>query len=669
LTNTIRALTVLLIALTAWQCDAQLIVAHRGASRDAPENTLAAFRLAWEQKADAIEGDFHVTCDNQIVCIHDKTTARTAPNHQSLKVAESTLESLRKLDVGIWKDTKFSGETIPTLEEVLRTVPPGKQIFVEIKCGPEIVPLLKPQLESSGLRDDQIVIICFNESVISEVRRLMPQYKANWLTNYKRNEDKTKWLPSIDEVLASLHRSSAKGLGTNGNITVVDIPFIKQVVDSGFEFHVWTINDALVARRFASLGAQSITTDTPALIRNALESARAVSDPPQGPSLSIERSVMTKGYDGHQCWVHARPGVIPAGDGQSPPTVVLTTQRLDITGSDVFHALHSAYSHDLGQTWSELSAQPGFERQAIDAQTEETICDFTPKWHHATGKLLGIGHSVRYRDNRVMKIRPRYTGYAVYDPDTHQWSKPKKLAMPNVDRFVNCGAGSVQRYDLPDGNILLPVYFKSPEATQFSVTVCLCRFDGNELKYLRHGTELTVDIGRGLYEPSITRFGDRFYLTLRNDERGYVTSSSDGLHYEAPSAWRFDDGEELGNYNTQQHWVTHRGGLFLVYTRRGANNDHVFRHRAPLFIALVDPATLRVIRATERVLVPERGARLGNFGVADVTPHETWVVASEWMQTWRRPSHIIPVDNDYGADNSIHIARIKWSDPEGISKP
>lgn len=103
----------------------------------------------------------------------------------------------------------------------------------------------------------------------------------------------------------------------------------------------------------------------------------------------------------------------------------------------------------------------------------------------------------------------------------------------------------------------------------------------------------------------------------------------------------WDDGADLGNYNTQQHWVTHSNGLFLVYTRKGAHNDHVFRHRAPLFIAQVDPEKLCVVRSTERVLVPERGARLGNFGVAEVSENETWVTVAEWMQTWG-PQIVMP---------------------------
>jgi hypothetical protein len=99
-----------------------------------------------------------------------------------------------------------------------------------------------------------------------------------------------------------------------------------------------------------------------------------------------------------------------------------------------------------------------------------------------------------------------------------------------------------------------------------------------------------------------------------------------------------------------------------VYNRKGANNDHVFRHRAPLFMAEVDKGTLQVKRETERLLVPERGARLGNFGVVEVNEHETWVTVAEWMQTLS-PQLIVPMDNPYGADNSVFAARIRWAKP------
>ena len=385
----------------------------------------------------------------------------------------------------------------------------------------------------------------------------------------------------------------------------------------------------------------------------------ASADDPRPASFSIERSVMTKGYDGTKCWVHARAGIIPAADGQSAPTIVITTQPLMITGSDVFYALNSSFSKNAGTSWSPLVPQETFQRRRIDDRRQQTICDFTPAWHHATGKLLGTGHTVQYQDNKVMKVRPRQTAWSVYDPKAHAWSEPLHLKMPSDLKFQNCGAGSVQRFDLPNGDVLLPVYFKDPTKSQYGVTVCRCRFDGHEMTYVEHGSELTIDIDRGLYEPSLTKSGNRFFLTLRNDKNGYVTSSTDGLTYDEPRRWTFDDGSDLGNYNTQQHWATHGDELYLVYTRKGANNDHVFRHRAPLFIARVDRDKLHIIRSTEQIIVPERGARLGNFGIANITADETWVVATEWMKTWG-PNYVMPVDNKHGADNSIYIAKIRW---------
>jgi D-alanyl-D-alanine dipeptidase len=389
-------------------------------------------------------------------------------------------------------------------------------------------------------------------------------------------------------------------------------------------------------------------------------------DPAVG--FTIERTVAGRGFDGQSCWVHARAGAIPDGGGNGGPLVVMTTQKLLLSGSDVFYALNELQTGDLGSTWTKPQRRESFARKTIDARTEMTVCDFTPKWHAATGKLLGTGHTVWYRDNKVMKVRPRATAYSVFDVQTKEWSKWQELGLPDEPRFKNCGAGSVQRYDLPGGDILLPVYLKSPEKTQYSVSVLRCRFDGSELTYVEQGNELTIDVKRGLYEPSITKFGDLFFLTMRNDDHGYVATSQDGLQFDEPRRWTFDDGADLGNYNTQQHWVTHSDGLFLVYTRKGASNDHVFRHRAPLFIAQVDPQRVVIVRNTEQILVPERGARLGNFGVVDISPSESWVTATEWMQTWG-PNYVMPVDNKYGADNSIHVAKLKWHKPNRLVRP
>ena len=245
------------------------IVAHRGASREAPENTLAAFRLAWKQGADAIEGDFHLTADGHIVCNHDRTTKRTGTT--DLVIADSTLKDLRKVDVGTWKGAQFRGESIATLAEVLRTVPDGRKILIEIKCGPEIVPTLKSNLDHCPLASDQIQIIAFNANVIAAAKLAMPEIKAFWLTSYKKDKVSGKWSPTVEEVLDTLGRTRADGLDSNANREVVDQAFVKRLREREFQFHIWTVDDPAVARHFRKLGVDSITTNRPEFLRSRLE--------------------------------------------------------------------------------------------------------------------------------------------------------------------------------------------------------------------------------------------------------------------------------------------------------------------------------------------------------------------------------------------------------------
>ena len=391
----------------------------------------------------------------------------------------------------------------------------------------------------------------------------------------------------------------------------------------------------------------------------------------------IERLTATKGYDGKKHFVHARAGIIPPHTPDNPADqsiVVMTMQRALTLGSDLYYGLYTMRTDDLGQSWTGPVTQESFLRRKFPAGGEIAASDFWPKWHAASGKLLGTGHTIRYLKKADFPVpyivpgeNPRVTSHATYDPQTRTWSAWKGLELPEAPQFQSSGAGSTQRYDLPNGDILLPVYYYHPDRTVESSMVLRCRFDGDALRNIEHGNEMWVDFGRGFSEPSLTKFADWFYLTLRNDDAAYITRGRDGLHFEKPRKWTFDDGKDLGSYNTQAHWVTHSEGLFLVYTRRGANNDHVFRHRAPLFIARVDPDRMEVIRASERILVPERGARLGNFGITDISPRETWVTVTEWMQR-QGPDYIIPLDNKYGANNSVYVAKIKWNRPNILLK-
>jgi glycerophosphoryl diester phosphodiesterase len=159
------------------------LIAHRGASEDAPENTLAAFRLAWRQGADGIEADFLLSRDGEVVCIHDRTTKRTA--NKTLTVADSTLAELRTLDFGAWKSPDFKGEKIPTLAEVLDEIPPGKWFFLEIKDSPEIVVPIAAILSRKRHDREKLVLISFDKSVVKACRETMPEYKACLISSLK----------------------------------------------------------------------------------------------------------------------------------------------------------------------------------------------------------------------------------------------------------------------------------------------------------------------------------------------------------------------------------------------------------------------------------------------------------------------------------------------------
>lgn len=253
----------LTILLGACSLSAQDIVAHRGASHTAPENTIAAFQLAWEQGADAIEGDFRLTKDGHIVCVHDEDFKRTA--NLEKHVHALTLAEVRKLDVGSWKHPKFKGEPVPTLDQVLAIVPDNKRLFLEIKCGPEIIPALK----MSVLKPEQVVFISFGKDVITQCRQHFPDFKAHWLTNYKENF-LGQLKPSPKEIFKTLAETNASGLDTNANTARVTAAFVKQLRQRGYEFHCWTVNDLPLAKHFRQLKVDSITTDRPGWLRRQL---------------------------------------------------------------------------------------------------------------------------------------------------------------------------------------------------------------------------------------------------------------------------------------------------------------------------------------------------------------------------------------------------------------
>ncbi len=331
-------------------------------------------------------------------------------------------------------------------------------------------------------------------------------------------------------------------------------------------------------------------------------------------------------------WWQARTAYVP---GEKDRWVTTMSETGKATSHD-FHDIYESTSFDRGLTWSRPVRVPKLRRTKQPDGYEVAPGDLWPTWHAKTGRVLVTGKTFNFAEGKRENALRERVSYAVMDPQAGSWGPMRFLSMPEKDHggftITGANAGNTQRVDLPGGDVLLPVrYWRDPKKYNFTSVVARCGFDGKTLTYKEHGSELSVPRGRGLYEPSLTRFEGQYFLTLRADHSGYVTRGKDGLHFEPIQEWLFDDGKPLGSYNTQQHWVTVGGGLFLVYTRRGAGNDHMFRHRAPLFIAQVHPGSLRVIRKTERVLIPENQATLGNSGICRVSDKESWVTCGEGL--------------------------------------
>lgn len=387
----------------------------------------------------------------------------------------------------------------------------------------------------------------------------------------------------------------------------------------------------------------------------------ATQTPPAQLVAAIHTEVLLEGFNGEFCWFHPRAASIPPSGEAGKPAVLLTMQKWLVSASDYFSGLSTLYSPDLGGDWQGPREQPALGWREEAGGITVGVCDVTPGWHGPTGTVLGIGHTVRYKGGHLMgDPRPRETAYAVYDPETRGWTPWRVVEMPDNEKFFSAGCGCGQWLVKNDGTLLVPFYFKRAGSKTYASAVMHCAFDGETLRYLEHGSEMAIGQPRGLYEPSITTFGGRYFMTLRNDVKAYVASGGDGLHFDTPKPWTFEDGQLLGSHNTQQHWVTHSNGLFLAYTRKDANNDHVPRHRAPLFLARVDPERLVVLRDTERVLIPNRGAMLGNFGVCTVNEDETWVTVGEGMYK--------PEVTKYGADGRVYAARVRWSRPNALAR-
>lgn len=229
-----------------------MIIAHRGASFDAPENTVASAKLGWEQKAHAVEIDIHLSADSKIMVIHDFTTKRTTG--VDLPVAATTSLKLRELDAGSWKDEKYRGEKVPFLSEILSIIPEGKKLIIEIKSDKNIVPFLKEELERSG-KKNQCEIISFDFDALSSSKKILPEIPVFFLVGKLNTDEFATLLPKLRENRIN---------GLNLHFSAITPEIAQLCKQNNIPLYSWTIDDLEVAKKLISFGVVGITTNKPA---------------------------------------------------------------------------------------------------------------------------------------------------------------------------------------------------------------------------------------------------------------------------------------------------------------------------------------------------------------------------------------------------------------------
>lgn len=236
--------------------------AHRGASRDAPENTLAAFRLALEMGADGVELDVQASKDGEAVVIHDFTVDRTTDGHGAVR--DKTLAELKELDAGSWFDERFAGQRIPTLQEVILEV--GQQLVLDIEIKAKALSSAPLVAEVVRLIEDhnlvhRAIVSSFNPFVLRRVKRLNPHIPTGLLYHFD--------LPG--HLLRTLLVFLANPDALHPEKHLVTQEYMAWAKERGYRVNVWTVDEPAEMERLIALGVDGVITNRPEVLASLID--------------------------------------------------------------------------------------------------------------------------------------------------------------------------------------------------------------------------------------------------------------------------------------------------------------------------------------------------------------------------------------------------------------
>ena len=234
------------------------LIAHRGESVDAPENTLPAYRTAVE-RGFGFECDIYLAKDGKLFTFHDGTLTRTTAGANTNRCTDVDWEgTVSKLNVGgwgKWKGSKFDPTRPALFSEVLALAHEGRYIYVEVKGDdPSWVPYIKAEVaKAKNVNPGNVLFISFGDKVCAALKRAMPEYKVYFLTGAK--------MYAAEALVVRLRELGVDGVDISFDPAVIDADYVRTVKDAGFCFHVWTVDDLEKAKMAFAVGADTLTTN------------------------------------------------------------------------------------------------------------------------------------------------------------------------------------------------------------------------------------------------------------------------------------------------------------------------------------------------------------------------------------------------------------------------